>query len=160
MLSNRYGSEMFRFYSREASIDEGPIDFLTGQNIHRSSVYQDRKAAILGKRATMRTTRAAIKSPSNKILSYLTKSKFVSGWGGKAAYATAVGMAGLVGGYTVGRSMLSQLRHTQPVETIHRGGGYGPGYITWSKKSGMPANHLGTNNLMNSLHRMRHDSII
>ena len=35
-------------------------------------------------------------------------------------------------------------------------GGYGAGYISWSRKSGMPPNHLSTDNLSLSLHKMRH----
>jgi len=35
----------------------------------------------------------------------------------------------------------------------------GPGYISWGKTRGMPANHLGTDNLPQALSNMRHGSM-
>lgn len=37
---------------------------------------------------------------------------------------------------------------------------YGPGYISWGKTSGMPANHLSTDGLSLALSNMRHTSAI
>jgi hypothetical protein len=36
----------------------------------------------------------------------------------------------------------------------------GPGYLTWSKNQGLPANHLSTDNLPQALSDMRHTSVI
>ena len=66
----------------------------------------------------------------------------------------------LVGMYSLSKSILSTYRWTSPPENKQYGVGYGPGFISWSKKGGMPANHLSTNGLTNALHGMRHSSII
>ena len=37
---------------------------------------------------------------------------------------------------------------------------YGPGYMSWGKRTGMPANHLSTQGLSLGLSKMRHTSTI
>ena len=66
----------------------------------------------------------------------------------------------VIGGIQVARTLGRAVSWTGQDKYRHVGSGGGPGYTTWSKKNGMPANHLSTDNLSNSLHNMRHTSII
>jgi hypothetical protein len=98
---------------------------------------------------------------TQKFLAGAWSSKFKTGLRAGIGVRTAGVALGVgMGIYALSKSLLSTLRWQQPVEREQVGVGYGPGFISWSKKEGMPANHLGTNNLMNALHRNRHSSII
>ena len=70
------------------------------------------------------------------------------------------GGAALLGvGMAVTTKVWDSIQWEQP-GTRRSGSGYGPGFISWSKTSGMPANNLGTKNLPEALHRTRHSSNI
>lgn len=126
----------------------------------RYDPYVPKKAA----RAFFKATSDTLRNPIHRWMSTagLQKNLFSKTMRGfaKHPYAVAGTVAAAVGVYTLGKSMMSSLRWTAPEENIQQGAGYGPGYISWSKKTGMPANHLGTRDMMDSLHRMRHSSII
>jgi len=71
-------------------------------------------------------------------------------WGaGVAAGSSLIGTAGGIMG-TIRWSPREKLRFIN----------YGPGYVTWTKKSGMPHNHLSTDGLPQALSKMRHSSYI
>lgn len=59
-------------------------------------------------------------------------------------------------------TMGSQLWKRVQMRPISRTSGLrsGPGYISWGKTSGMPANHLSTDGLGLSLSNLRHTSVI
>lgn len=69
-----------------------------------------------------------------------------------AAFGTAILIDNLFGA----------ARKTINWKPVERQGGYseGPGYISFSKTSGMPDNHLNTQGIGLSLSRLRHTSII
>lgn len=69
---------------------------------------------------------------------------------------------GLVAGGTVAYNLGSSLVNSSKFRTVGRPSsmGSGPGYITWGKTRGMPANHLSTNGLSLSLSNLRHTSTI
>jgi hypothetical protein len=82
-------------------------------------------------------------------------------WKSKNFRWGAFGAVGALSGvYSLSKGLMSSLRWTQRREVQQRGMGFGPGFITWSKRKGMPAQHAGTQDLTDSLHRLRHTSII
>jgi hypothetical protein len=71
-----------------------------------------------------------------------------------------MGIGTLAGTWSIGKALMSSIRYTHRSQAVQQGIGYGPGMITWSKKRGMPAGHNATQDLTESLHRMRHSSIV
>ena len=114
----------------------------------------------------------AIERPMRAARSDLTKGlgtafqKFMGGFGIKKTSALSLAYGGgiflgsaLMASHVI-KSIWSNSKRNSRVQSNMQGSGYGPGYITWSKKRGMPANHLSTRGLTNALHRSRHSSII
>ena len=92
--------------------------------------------------------------------------RFMGGWGIKKRSALGLAYGGglILGGALMAshviKSLWSTSKRNSRVSSSMQGSGMGPGYITWSKKGGMPANHLSTRGLTNALSRARHTSII
>lgn len=140
---------------RETTLDGITKPYTRAYTDYAQKISQRRQRMLLS------NVNASLAGKTQKFMSGSLASKtplgLYAGFGIKSA-GVALGVG--VGIYALSKSILSTLRWQQPVERQQIGVGYGPGFISWSKKQGMPPNHLGTDNLMNSLHRNRHSSII
>ena len=109
-------------------------------------------------------TTAAMKEPSQQMLNKMWRGFGKFKMFGRTQTAFTPGMVGVaLGGLALGGQIVKSLwsrSQRGSVLSSRQGAGAGPGYISWSKKTGMPANHLGTRGLTNALHRNRHNSII
>jgi hypothetical protein len=83
--------------------------------------------------------------------------KYVLG-SGKNSFMVAAGWAVAATAFGIGRQLTRNINfnRVQP----QGGVGYGQGYITWGKTSGMPSNNLSTDGLSLSLSNLRHTSYI
>lgn len=76
-----------------------------------------------------------------------------AGWLRGAGYIAAASLAIK----TVG-ALWHSIKWSRPARNSGPMGGYGPGYLSWSKRSGLASNHLATDGLSLALHKMRHTS--
>jgi len=83
---------------------------------------------------------------------------FLGTGGGMSPFLAAAGWAVAAAAFGTGQSLARTvtLRRIEKPANV----GTGSGFISWSKSSGMPANHLSTNGLSLALSNMRHSSTI
>lgn len=82
----------------------------------------------------------------------------MAAWTGRHPYWTAGGFAAGVMGMSMGNHLMKTTNFHRP-----QGSGafsMGPGYVSWSKASGMSPSHGATDGLTLSLSNMRHTSYI
>lgn len=85
-------------------------------------------------------------------------------WLGRTAYKGRMGILGVstIGSTFYNADKVRRKAMAFPEFSVKRPGGsaFGSGFITWSKGSGMPANHLSSNGIGLALSANRHSSII
>ena len=80
-------------------------------------------------------------------------------WMGRHPKSVIGGSAALTAGYGIASQSWKALTFSNNRPGVPSTA-YGPGYMSWGKRTGMPANHLSTQGLSLGLSKMRHTSTI
>ncbi len=107
-----------------------------------------------GKPLVDRVLRNVLSTRSRGLFNFNTMAKVIGKYPGWAA--VSIGL--VAGGINIGRQMYRTVNFKPPERPSALRAG--PGYISWGKTAGMPANHLSTDGLSLALSKMRHTSTI